>query len=157
MFCFAYVRSCSAPLMFAHVLLRLCSLMFCSAHVLITLVPRPNHEFRAFFMLGGAMDRILDRGVVCMLQSGNLRETWKSHWLLPLLCFVLVSAACTGCVTNIVLRETWENASNIRDFKMSTLFLAKVYKKWRNFNKSRTRFVANLPNFEEKKWFHTFL
>ena len=24
-------------------------LMFCSAHVLITLVPRPNHEFRAFF------------------------------------------------------------------------------------------------------------
>ena len=68
MFCFAHVllRSCSAPLMFAHVLLHSCfaplmfahvllrscfaPLMFCFAHVLITLVTRPNHDFRAFFL-----------------------------------------------------------------------------------------------------------
>ena len=54
MFCFAHVllRSCSLMFCFAHVLLCSCSapLMFCSAHMLITLVPRPNHEFCAFFL-----------------------------------------------------------------------------------------------------------
>ena len=41
-----FVRPCLNPLP-SQVLL---PLMFCSAHVLITLVPRPNHEFYAFFI-----------------------------------------------------------------------------------------------------------
>ena len=45
MLCSAHVRSCSAPLMLCSAHVR----SLCSAHVLITLVPRPNHEFRAFF------------------------------------------------------------------------------------------------------------
>ena len=46
-------RSCSAPLMFCSAHVRSCSapLMFCSAHALITLVPRPYHEFCAFFFV----------------------------------------------------------------------------------------------------------
>ena len=54
MFSHVLLLSCSLIFCFAHVLLCSCSapLMSCSAQVLITLVPRPNHEFRAF-LVGG--------------------------------------------------------------------------------------------------------